>query len=268
MAACSQRQRHCRGLHGPRGAACSLPSLPQAQYRTTRGQSRHVTCHRTGGHSPNIKLHEAPFSAASPSPLHFEAAFIKHHQSSNTVSHWSPLHFATACTALPCYAMRCEGDSYGQHKGPLPSSEQRVTAVLNPSHRGRYGSRPASSSNHRNRAVRRQACTPPFHRVPPAPVSQRGVHAGLCPPHRFGSESAANGLWNQNLASCKSSSIPRVRQPETSNSSSHSRQRSYTNRPFFLTAQPSFGSCGSGQFLCPVPATKSRLLPPSEHPWL
>lgn len=231
MAAGSQRQRHCRGLRGPWGAACSLPSLPQAQYRTTRGQS----CHHIGGHTPDVKLHEAPFSAVSPSPLHFEAAFIKHHQSSETVSHWSPLHFTTARTTLPCYAVHHETDSYGQHGGPHPSSEQRITAVLNPSHRGHYSSRPASTSNHRNRSVRRQACPPPFHRGPPAPDSQRGAHVELCAPRRVGSENAVRGSRNQNLSSYKSSSTPRVRQPGTSNSYAYSRPWSYTDRPFFLT---------------------------------
>lgn len=269
MAAGFQRQRHCRGLRGPWGAACSLPSLPQAQYRTTRGQSCHLTCHHTGGHTPDIKLLEAPFSAVSPSPLHFEAAFIKHHQSSETVSHWSPLHFTTARTTLPCYAVHHEADSYGQHGGPHPSSEQRVTAVLNPSHRGHYSSRPASTSNHRNRSVRRQACPPPFHRGPPAPDSQRGAHVGLCAPRRVGSENAVRGSRNQNLSSYKSSSTPRVGQPGTSNSYAYSRPRSFTDRPFFLTAQPNFGNYGSQQFLWPMPAPKSRLLlPPSGHTWL
>lgn len=268
MAACYQ-QHHCRGLRGPWGAACSLPSLPQAQYRTTRGQSCHLTCHHTGGHTPDIKLHEASVNAVSPSPLHFESAFIKHHQSSDTVPHWSPLHFATARATQPCYAVRHEADSCRQRSGPRPSSsEQQITAVLNSSHRGHYNSRPASTSNHRNQSARRQSCLPPFHVGPPN--SQRGAHSRLCPPHRVGSENPTSGIRSRNLASYKSSSTPRVRQPGTSNSSAYSRPWLCTHRPFFLTAQPNFGSYGSQQLLCPVPAARSRLLlpPPPGHTWL
>lgn len=259
MAACYQ-QHHCRGLRGPWGAACSLPSLPQAQYRTTRGQSCHLTCHHTGVHTPDIKLHEASVNAVSPSPLHFESAFIKHHQSSDTVSHWSPLHFATALATKPCYAVRHEAGSCGQRSGPHPSSEQPITTVLNSSHRGHYNSRPTSSSNHRNQSVRRQ---PPFHGGPPN--SRRGVHSRLCPPHTVGYPT--NSIRSQNLASYKSSSTPRVRQPGSS--PAYSRPWLYTRQPFFLTAQPNYGSCGSQQLLCPMPAAKSRLLlPPSGHTWL
>lgn len=268
MAAGSQRRYQCRGLHGPWGAASSLPSLPQAQYRTTRGQSCHLTCHHTGGHTPDIKLHEMPFSAVSPSPLHFEAAFIKHHQSSETVSHWSPQHFETARTTLPCYTVHHEADSYGQHCRPHPSSKQRIAAVLNPLHRGAYSSRPASTSNHRNRSVRRRACPPPFHMGPSAPDGQYGAHVELFSPHRGGFKSAVRGLRNQNSASYKSSSTPRVRQPGTSNPSAYSRPRSYADWPFFITAQPNFGNYSSQQFLWPVPVAKPRLLPLSGDPWL